>query len=297
MCGCTRARHRISSSTPYIPKHTGQVKEGEERRVVDRAMAAIEAAAGHALERRRSGEEAKPVMRHTLDPIKYKQRPLLVYLATHGLANEVLGYILLQHLLGFRRRQAGHISYWHRPGTAPTASTHPPPVFVHGIGLGLIMYYHFLTLLPRQRGDIFLVELPHASLKVCEFVPSAEQAVASLRQMLAAHGHARAVFAAHSLGTVYVAWMCRYASDAVAASVFVEPICFMLFLRTLTYRFLYQVRTSLHTLHPIHPFTPHTLHYTIQRNMEAASDTSSAPSSSSTTPSAGTSGGSSRSCS
>lgn len=33
----------------------------------------------------------------------------------------------------------------------------------------------------------------------------------------------------------------RYASDAVAASIFVEPICFMLFLRTLTHNFLYQV--------------------------------------------------------
>lgn len=180
-------------------------------------MAAIEAAAGHALAQRRPGEPPKPVMRHTLDPLKYKHRPLLVYLATHGLANEALGYLLLRGLLGFRRHRADHITYWHRPGASaasPTASTNPPPplVFVHGIGLGLAMYYHFLTLLPRRRGDVFLVELPHASLKLCEFVPSAPMAVASLRRMLAVHGHARAVFAAHSLGTVYVSWMCRCVS-------------------------------------------------------------------------------------
>lgn len=180
---------------------------------MDRAMAAIEAAAGHALAPRQLGEEPKRVMRHTLDPIKYKHRPLLVYLATHGLINEALGYFLLRVLLGFRRHRADHIIYWHRPGApsaaAVAATQQPPLVFVHGIGLGLAMYYHFLTLLPRRRGDIFLVELPHASLKLCEFVPSAPMAVASLRRMLAAHGHARAVFAAHSLGTVYVSWMCR----------------------------------------------------------------------------------------
>ena len=176
---------------------------------MDRAMAAIEAAAGHALAPRQPGEEPKRVMRHTLDPIKYKHRPLLVYLATHGLINEALGYFLLRVLLGFRRHRADHITYWHRPGAAVAATQQPPLVFVHGIGLGLAMYYHFLTLLPRRRGDIFLVELPHASLKLCEFVPSAPMAVASLRRMLAAHGHARAVLAAHSLGTVYVSWMCR----------------------------------------------------------------------------------------
>jgi hypothetical protein len=237
---------------------------------VDRAMAAIEHAAGHALAPRAPGEAPKRVMRHTLDPLHYKHRPLLVYLATHCLVNEVMGYILLRCMLGFRRRRALHITYWHRPATAAASSSssaaavqqqqqqqqqqqHPPLVFVHGIGLGacasksfqgpssspyvlmlttfvirnrsaqpqpppphthalttgLVMYWHLLTRLPAHKGDIFLVELPHASLKICEFVPSAPQAVASLRRMLADHGHERAVFAAHSLGTVYVSWMCR----------------------------------------------------------------------------------------
>ena len=58
--------------------------------------------------------------------------------------------------------------------------------------------------------------------------------------MLARHGHKRAVFASHSLGSVYVSWMCRYAPHAVAASIFVEPIVFMLFLKTVTRNFLYQ---------------------------------------------------------
>lgn len=80
-------------------------------------------------------------MRHTLDPLKYKHRPLFVYLATHVLVNEFMGYALLRGMLGFRRHKAGHISYWHRAGegvAAGGASLRPPLVFVHGIGLGLV---------------------------------------------------------------------------------------------------------------------------------------------------------------
>lgn len=75
-------------------------------------------------------------MRHTIDNLKYKHRPLIVYLATHVLVNAVLGNAVM-YSLGFRRYHAAHITYWRRPGQAQASG--PPVVFVHGIGLGLIM--------------------------------------------------------------------------------------------------------------------------------------------------------------
>jgi hypothetical protein len=61
----------------------------------------------------------------------------------------------------------------------------------------------------------------------------------ALLLMLEKHGHRRAVFSGHSLGSVYLSWMCRLAPHAVAASVFIEPIVFMLYLKTVTSSFLY----------------------------------------------------------
>jgi hypothetical protein len=138
-------------------------------------------------------------MRHTLDPLQSKHRPLLAYLITHWLLNSLAAAWLLRRL-GFRRRSAGGLSYWHRP--SPFASNQDeagclrlsgqrgggqgqgqgeemlPLVFVHGIGMGLFTYYHMLRQLTSTLPcDLFLIELPHASLKICEEVPSDRQAV------------------------------------------------------------------------------------------------------------------------
>lgn len=231
--------------------------DSEEKEAVEKAIIAVQAAAGHDLACRAPGEKEHPVMRHSLDPIKYKHRPFIVYLATHCFVNDIVGALIMRSL-GFRKYHTRHLSYWHRPGsyslrqrkmddsnsnrtphTSPTAQQQVPIVFVHGIGLGLTLYAEFIRYF-TTRTDIFLLELPHASLKVWEFVPTSSQTVDSILEMLNTHGFEKAVFAAHSLGSVYVSWMCRYASHAVAASVFIEPICFMLFLRTLTFNFLYQ---------------------------------------------------------
>lgn len=176
-------------------------------------------------------------MRHTLDPLQSKHRPLLAYFISHWLLNTVCAAGML-YKLGFRRHRTGKITYWRRPALSGCQAS-LPVVFVHGIGMGLFTYWSFVHALAGLPAEVFLVELPHASLKICEMVPADQQAVSALVKMLARHGHQRAVFAGHSLGSVYLSWLCRLAPECVAASVFIEPIVFMLFLKTVTHSFLY----------------------------------------------------------
>jgi hypothetical protein len=122
---------------------------------------------------------------------------------------------------------------WVRQGasiSSPARSIIPPPITRACSGL------QRLCSLPS---DVFLVELPHASMRLREDVPSTEEAVQAMTQMLRDHGHPSGVFLGHSLGSVYVSWMCRFAPAVVAGTAFVEPIVFMLYLKTVTRNFLY----------------------------------------------------------
>lgn len=117
--------------------------EGYEQDAINKGIHAIEKAAGHTLRARQKREAEHFVMRHTVDPLRYKHRPLIIYLLTHVLVNAVAGNLAM-YFLGFRRHQAHHITYWRRPAAAIQSKSQamggPPVVFVHGIGLGLIMY-------------------------------------------------------------------------------------------------------------------------------------------------------------
>lgn len=178
-------------------------------------------------------------MRHTIDPLKSKHRPIIVYLLTYFL--DLLNGVSVRRK-GFRRGRIGRITYWHRPGVQGDDLNPPTPlVFVHGIGVGLFLYQNLVSHLARDIAcDIFLVELPHASLQLRADVPDPTEGVAALKSMLAKYGHSRAVFVGHSLGSIYVSWMCRFSPRSVVGSVFIEPIVFLLHLKTVTHSFLYQ---------------------------------------------------------
>lgn len=57
--------------------------------------------------------------------------------------------------------------------------------------------------------------------------------------MLATHGFSEGVFAGHSYGTSWLSYVCKYAPSAVAALLFLDPICFCLHTPRLTRNFVY----------------------------------------------------------
>lgn len=58
--------------------------------------------------------------------------------------------------------------------------------------------------------------------------------------MLAFHGFSRGTFIGHSYGTSWLSYVCKYAPSAVAALLFLDPICFCLHNPRLTTSFVYR---------------------------------------------------------
>lgn len=176
-------------------------------------------------------------MRLTMDPIPSEHRPLVYYIVT-ALAMPIVNNYNLENL-GFRRHRSGTLWYWLRRGRGRSAQ--PPIVFCHGVGVNLLPYVHFISELLRQmpKGkDIFLVSLPHISMRIKEDVPSSAEMVACLRDMLLSWDHTSAHFVGHSFGSIVVAWMCRNAQETVAVATFLDPVCFLLIKPDVCYNFM-----------------------------------------------------------
>jgi hypothetical protein len=115
---------------------------------------------------------------------------------------------------GFKRYRLGDVQYYVREPTPPAGAAdttsgsgdgdgntqQPPPlIFVHGVGMGLATYIHFVMQLAKCVGSsasatatssrrIMLVELPHVSLKLgYEHVPSVSAFVESTALALKRH--------------------------------------------------------------------------------------------------------------
>eukprot|EP00435_Cladocopium_sp_Y103_P027522 s1436_g6.t2 len=178
-------------------------------------------------------------MRLTMDPIPSEHRPLIYYIVT-ALAMPIVNNYNLENL-GFRRHRTGTLKYWLRRGRG--RSSQPPIVFCHGVGVNLLPYVHFISELLRQMSkgkDIFLVSLPHISMRIKEDVPSSAEMVACLRDMLLTWDHTSAHFVGHSFGSIVVAWMCRNAQETVAVATFLDPVCFLLIKPDVCYNFMYR---------------------------------------------------------
>ena len=90
---------------------------------------------------------------------------------------------------------------------------------------------------------IFLPEIPYVSgfrfWQGPNSVLPPQVVCSTMIAMLAIHGYPRAAFAGHSYGTSWLSYMCKYQPTAVAALLFIDPICFMLHTPRLTKKFVY----------------------------------------------------------
>jgi len=175
---------------------------------------------------------------------------------------------------GFQRRYVGPVSYYFHPGKARTDQSNnnafkagmnvpnsafgkspyfQPPgrpgddkiplVFVHGIGIGIIFYIPLIDRLLETGRPILLPEVPYVSgfrpWQGPNSVLSPAVVASSMTAMLAIHGFSKGAFLGHSYGTTWLSYMCKYAKTAVAALLFLDPICFCLHYSRLTMNFVY----------------------------------------------------------
>ena len=171
-----------------------------------------------------------------LDSLEPCYKPLAFYLwlqSLHALAS------LLLTALGFERRDAGHLKYWHRPpadAQGPSEEV-PPLVFMHGVG-GLPPYWLLLLFASQQhRGHLFVPIFPHCAICSMPVLASSPRALkphelaTAIRRMLTLTDspgatHVKAAFLAHSFGTAALAATLKLAPDLALACTIVDPICF-----------------------------------------------------------------------
>ncbi|ORE12576.1 hypothetical protein BCV71DRAFT_246819 [Rhizopus microsporus] len=158
--------------------------------------------------------------RLTLDPLLAYPRPLAFYVLVLFLTN-IFGFVC-QFLWGMKRfgpenrstvwslmdpqqspYPSSHIGpekvpYWFRDGNRRKK----PIVFIHGIGGGLMCYITFVAKLVTLDAPIFFIELPFVAMNCVEEVPTAQETVRDIQQMLQRHGCTDAVFVGHSLAVL-----------------------------------------------------------------------------------------------
>ena len=146
-------------------------------------------------------------MRLTLDPVKSTHRPFFGYaLSMFGV--DFATYVLFKWRGEWQDLKSGTMTYWYRPGDMHRNNVNKPPIaFVHGIGIGVLPYWKFVRKLVESFGDrdIFLVTLPHISMRIGVSTPSDTQLTASIGDMLKFHHHRNAHFVGHSFGTAVLA--------------------------------------------------------------------------------------------
>ena len=217
-------------------------------------------------------EEPPRYLKYSADPLMdISSYPLifhiLILLFTEG------GLRVLMRMRGFRRHRVGPISYYYHPGNVINGhDSHKgdedvPIVFCHGIGIGLIFYMSLIDELLKHGRPLILPEIPYVSgfrpwLGPNSVLPPAAVS-GTLMSILAYHGFGRGAFMGHSYGTSWVSFMCKYAPTAVAAVMFLDPICFCLHSPRLTKQFVYHRADPGSTSHMIR--TDVNVNWTIQR--------------------------------
>jgi len=78
-------------------------------------------------------------------------------------------------------------------------------------------------------------------MRMVEDVPTMEETVREIEEMLTSKGFRKATFVAHSLGTAVCAWIIKEARKYVGGCVLIDPICFLLHYPDVAYNFVYRV--------------------------------------------------------
>ena len=113
-----------------------------------------------------------------------------------------------------------------------------PILFFHGIG-GVFSYLKLINGLTIFGCPIVIVEMPYVSLHVAPNVPSIDEHVGAVKQILDENGFDGAIIIGHSFGTTVMSWLVQAMPTRIAGAVFLDPVVFMLHLRDISFNWMY----------------------------------------------------------
>lgn len=134
------------------------------------------------------------------------------------------------------------LRYFYKQGNVQNKQ---PLLYFHGIGLGVIFNTKLITEIQEDR-EIFIVELPWVSQRLGERTPKPQEFVFNIEFLLTSHGLDKSgvCVLGHSYGSCVATWMMIYSPKLVKSVVLIEPVCMLLFMHKVCYRFLYAENTS-----------------------------------------------------
>jgi pimeloyl-ACP methyl ester carboxylesterase len=146
---------------------------------------------------------------------------------------------------GYQRKSAGKLNYWinlngntSKSSSTSTSNTRLPIFFFHGIG-GVFSYLKLLNGFTIFGCPIVIVEMPYVSLHVAPDVPSIDEHVGAVKQILDENGFDGAIIVGHSFGTTVMSWLVQAMPKRIAGAVFLDPVVFMLHLRDISFNWMY----------------------------------------------------------
>ncbi|KAF8914839.1 hypothetical protein BGZ58_005625, partial [Dissophora ornata] len=123
------------------------------------------------------------------------------------------------------------LTYWHRSPADPENKV--PLVFIHGIGIGIVQYIHWVIALATISRPIILIEVPYVSNNLFQRdCMTPDDTYFAIERILKSHNYPKATFMGHSLGTMLCAAICRASPASSPKSiinglVLADPICFL----------------------------------------------------------------------
>jgi pimeloyl-ACP methyl ester carboxylesterase len=248
-----RMRHSAvpSNQMAALMRKLTECSEAMER-LESSARDAFVGATGYARKNILSQKEPQRYAKYSSDPLLgIATYPLGIHLLLY--ASTELALRLSMRKRGFTRLSIGSVAYYFHPGRSSDEDfvgnevddedEGLPIFFVHGIGIGLLPYLPLVDGLLESGRPLVLPEIPYVmGLRPWQspnavLPPAAVTTI--INTILAIHGFSKATFVGHSYGTSWVSYMCKYAPTAVAAAVFLDPICFCLHVPRLNKQFVY----------------------------------------------------------
>lgn len=134
------------------------------------------------------------------------------------------------------------LGYWY---TEHTSTQQKPVLFIHGIGVGLLTYIHFLADLraAKLRNDgscgIIAIELLPISFRLTQPMPRRDELMVQLGAVLRHHGWGDFTVCAHSYGSVVASQMLHDAvlEPRIHSMMLIDPVSIMLHLPAIAYNF------------------------------------------------------------
>lgn len=144
---------------------------------------------------------------------------------------------LVKHLLmlgaGFKAGSHCGYNYYTRGLNSSQSESsneqNSPILFIHGVGLGLLPYITFLLRLAATDHPVIAVESSHLGMRWVENIPSEDEVVDVIVEILNRLELQSTAVVAHSYGTFMASRLVQRLPHRVQSLVLIDPVCFIMF--------------------------------------------------------------------